>query len=91
MFYLNAGGRREGISLNSIMKFVTGAEEELPLGFAIQPAIYFVEAISFLPTANTCICRLNLTVPGEYLDLPEKDFLFKMYEYAFLNTYFGLE
>lgn len=61
------------ISLDSTMKFATGANEEPQLGFAIQPSIYFIKAVSFLPTANSCICHLNLTVPGDHLALSENN------------------
>ena len=54
-----ASGRRGAITLGNILQFVTGLDEEPPLGFELQPSIQFVSAAeelkwSFVPTANTC-------------------------------------
>ncbi|XP_052286845.1 uncharacterized protein LOC127882320 [Dreissena polymorpha] len=86
-----ASGRRREVSLGSILKFATGTEEEPVLGFCIKPSIHFVEADTFLPTANTCVNRLNLTIPHGSLAVTSQDELFEMFDLAFCNTYFGLQ
>lgn len=87
------GGRREFISLQNVLQFATGSTEEPVLGFTLHPSIEFVEVkqgSSFLPTANTCINTMQLPRPSLLIDLPPTEELFKLYDYAFLNTYFGL-
>ncbi|VDI77574.1 Hypothetical predicted protein [Mytilus galloprovincialis] len=84
-------GRRPGLTLSNLMEFVTGASEEPVLGFTLQPSIEFVEVgISFLPTANTCSNSMMLPRPSSELEIPADDKLFDLYDYAFLNTYYGL-
>lgn len=86
-----SGGRRPGLTLSNLMEFVTGASEEPVLGFTLQPSIEFVEVgISFLPTANTCSNSMMLPRPSSELEIPADDKLFDLYDYAFLNTYYGL-
>ena len=60
--------------MGHILQFVTGTDEEPPLGFGIAPHIEFVEKARegtnypFLPTANTCGNTLYLPRrPGESL------------------------
>ncbi|XP_070575403.1 uncharacterized protein [Ptychodera flava] len=89
-----AGGRRcEGdITLNHILKFVTCDYDEPILGYTEGPAIDFYEVpnnASFLPTANTCINMLKLPRATHDHPLPDKDTLFKLYDYAFSCHYFG--
>lgn len=86
-----ASGRREGVTLGSVLKFATGTDEEPVLGFVLQPTICFGENTSYIPTANTCVNQLNLTIPAESLEMPPQHELFKLYDYAFCNTYFGLK
>ncbi|CAC5389516.1 unnamed protein product [Mytilus coruscus] len=88
-----SSGRRENISLHSILMFATGADEEPILGFAVGPEICFSESEtynSFLPTSNTCIHRLTLPIPSAEKDLPTNEILFHLYDLAFANTYYGL-
>lgn len=68
------------MSLEKILKFTTGAERELILGFVLAPTLEFSEV--FMPMANTCICRLTLP-----LDLITYDLL----DLAFMNDYFGFK
>ncbi|KAJ8309731.1 hypothetical protein KUTeg_011596 [Tegillarca granosa] len=87
-----ASGRRENISVGKILQFVTGAEEEPVVGFTMKPTIQFVEKDdSFIPTANTCINCLRLPRPSSTILLPEDLELFRMYDYAFANSYYGLK
>ncbi|KAJ8303654.1 hypothetical protein KUTeg_018764 [Tegillarca granosa] len=86
-----ASGRRGGVNLSSILRFATGSEEEPALGFSIHPSIAFVETPSFLPTSNTCINRLNITIPTEENSIPEAKLLYNLFDLAFSNTYFGLK
>ncbi|XP_078333982.1 uncharacterized protein LOC111123838 isoform X2 [Crassostrea virginica] len=87
-----ASGRRGNITLQSILQFVTGSDEEPILGFALDPSITFViNNNSFLPTANTCINKLNLYIAEKSEDIPSNDILFALYDYAFTNSYFGLK
>ncbi|XP_061170625.1 uncharacterized protein LOC133180021 [Saccostrea echinata] len=88
-----ASGRREHLSIANILQFVTGADEEPVLGFQIPPTIQFPEVInSLILTANTCINSLQLPRPKPSIDtnLPEDKELFALYDYAFLNSYYGL-
>ena len=88
-------GRRGNVSLGHILQFVTGADEEPPVGFQIQPSIVFVPANdgllwSFVLTANTCTHTLNLprSTSGK-TSLPNAKDLFSVYDTAFSNAYFG--
>ena len=81
-------GRRElglvTLTLGHILQFVCGTDEEPVLGFALHPEIIFRGCDqSFLPTANTCICRLCLPCPSSTVSLPTEAELFKLYDYAF--------
>lgn len=80
------------MSLENILQFVTGMDEEPTLGYTLQPAIAFSEVeLSFLPTANTCINQLNLPRPSLQKPLPTNNItVFELYDYAFLNCYFGM-
>lgn len=66
--------------------------EEPTLGYTLQPAIAFIEVeLSFLPTANTCINQLNLPRPSLGEPLPTNNIaVFELYDYDFLNCYFGI-
>lgn len=86
-----AGSGRRPSDLRSVLRFTTSAEEEPCLGFALQPSISFVESSSFLPTANTCINRLNLNIPSEGNELPPDDILFNLFDFAFCNNFYGLQ
>ena len=60
------------------------------LGFSIHPSIVFVDAEKgFVPTANTCINSLKLVRPTISKPLPSEYDIFKVFDYAFLNSYFG--
>ncbi|CAG2226852.1 unnamed protein product [Mytilus edulis] len=88
---LNSSSQKK-VPLN-VLQFATGSTEEPVLGFTLHPSIDFVEVkqgSSFLPTANTCINTMQLPRPSLLIDLPPTEELFKLYDYAFLNTYFGL-
>ncbi|CAH3175188.1 unnamed protein product [Porites lobata] len=85
-----AAGQRGNVTLSHILQFATGAEEEPVLGFSIHPSIAFVDAENgFVPTANTCINSLMLVRPTISKPLPYEYALFKVFDYAFLNSYFG--
>ena len=90
MTYL--AGRRSNISLGNVLQFVTGMDEEPVLGYTLQPKIVFPEVdSSFDPTANTCINQLNLPRPTMGKPLPANNTtIFELYDYAFLNCYFGM-
>ena len=90
-----ASGRRVTGSttrtLNHVLQFVCGADEEPALGFSISPQIRFVSSSgSFLPTSNTCTNTLHLPSPNSTVSLPSDDILFNLYDYAFGSTYFGI-
>ncbi|XP_033758492.1 uncharacterized protein LOC117340824 [Pecten maximus] len=72
-------GRREGMTLEKIMKFVCGAEKEPLLGFSMKPTIEF-SAEGVLPTAATCIFRLCLPLNAN-VDL---------FDLAFMSGHFGM-
>lgn len=96
---LAATGQRGSITLEHVLQFVTGTDEEPPLGFSVAPCIEFVEATSrgtdshtecpFLPTANTCANTLYLPRHGKDLLLPSEEQLFNLYDLAFANAFFG--
>ena len=44
---------------------------------------------SFIPTANTCICCLNLPHATHQMHLPTAQNLFPLYDLAFVNAFFG--
>ena len=71
--------------------FATATDEEPVLGYRKQPSIEFPPAeVSFLPTANTCICCLYLPVPSDIQKkLPDDEELFNLYDHAFCSAYFG--
>ena len=73
------------------MKFVTGSTEEPVLGYTLPPEIHFAVGNSFLPTANTCINRLVLPIPGSERELPADGHLFNLYDFAFANDFYGLQ
>lgn len=90
-----ASGRRvtgsTTLTLNHILQFVCGADEEPALGFSISPQFRFVSSSgSFLPTSNTCTNTLHLPSPSSTVSLPSDDILFNLYDYAFGSTYFGI-
>ena len=85
------GGRRGNVTLGKILQFFTGVDEEPPLGFVNQPCLEFVECYqSFIPTASTCANVLYLPRPSPQFEKPSHDILFKLYDYAFSNSYFGM-
>ncbi|XP_070547220.1 uncharacterized protein [Ptychodera flava] len=85
-----ASGRREPLTLGSILQFATGSDEEPVLGFRYHPTIEFSEVENtFLPTANTCIGCLRLPRPTIATPLPSQETLFNLYDYAFSSSYFG--
>ena len=92
-FDLNVlGGRRGAITLAHILMFATCVDGEPTLGFKVQPSINFTEATgndNFIPTANTCICSLTLPYGTRVFPLPAPDKLFSLYDYAFVNAFFG--
>ena len=70
---LVGSGQRGSVTLGHILQFVTGTEEEPPLGFGAEPCIEFVEAKShgtymyphtecpFLPIVNNCATTFTKT------------------------------
>ncbi|CAC5407180.1 unnamed protein product [Mytilus coruscus] len=87
-----SAGRRGALNLESILEFVTGNDQEPLLGFEIEPSIIFTECIeSFLPMANTCICRMTLPRGTQFVTLPEDLSLFEIYDLSFSNNYYGLK
>ena len=88
----SAGGRRGNLSLAQILQFATGVDEEPLLGFTIHPSLIFVEAENgnFLPTANTCINSLKLPRASLSNPIVDVNVLYNLYDFAFVNSYFGL-
>ena len=79
------------MTLEKVLTFVTGCDEEPALGFAVPPSILFVEdSQNFIQTASTCINQLKLPRGTISKKLPSSDTLFGLYDYAFWNSYFGL-
>ena len=89
-----ASGRRESVTHSHILQFVTGADEEPPLGFTSSPSIESPRsegssAWSFLPMAHTCSNTLHLPrcVSANNCQLPDDKELFRMYDYAFCSAF----
>ncbi|CAC5390781.1 unnamed protein product [Mytilus coruscus] len=87
---MKTGGRRGMVDLRCILRFATGTEEDPSLGYSINPSIHFVEGSSFMPTANTCINKINLTILDSHEVSVGKDFLFNLFDYTLSYTYFGM-
>ena len=88
-------GLRESVTLNHILQFVTGTDEEPCMGFNISPSIQFITATDsrvwcFLPIANTCsnILHLPRCFSGQ-ASLPNDKELFEIYDCAFSSGFFG--
>lgn len=77
------------MTLAHIMQFGTGADQEPVLGFVCPPSLKFTPVTSFLPMANTCINSITIPHPTRDNPLPQQEQLFGLYDFAFLNTYFG--
>ncbi|XP_069102556.1 uncharacterized protein [Argopecten irradians] len=73
-------GRRGNVTMEKILRFCTGSEEEPTLGFSMQPTIEF-SAIA-LPMANTCTNKLSLPLTNLNTEL---------FDMAFLSEYFGYQ
>ena len=84
------GGRRGDLTLNDVIQFVTGAEEEPALGFRLSPTLEFVEFTdSYLPTSNTCINRITLPRPTLQHPLQSTNKIHDLYDHAMATKYFG--
>ncbi|XP_033730412.1 uncharacterized protein LOC117319772, partial [Pecten maximus] len=74
-----AAGRREGINLESILQFVTGADDEPSLGFVKTPSVDFTDLAGSLPTASKYddegagTQELDNNIGGSDLELSELD------------------
>ena len=95
---VNSGRRSSNssnLTLGDILSFVTGAAEEPPLGFQMQPAIQFIcptelqrssqegeanFAACFAPTARTCVNDLCLPRGTLQFSLPSMEKLFALYD-----------
>eukprot|EP00794_Sanderia_malayensis_P001586 gene1586-1752_t len=105
-----ASGRRSSnssnLTLGDILSFVTGATEEPPLGFQMQPAIQFIcptelqrssqegeasFAACFAPTARTCVNVLCLPRGTLQFPLPSMEKLFALYDEVFSQKFFGVQ
>lgn len=73
VFFLLSDGERP-VSLQQILTFATGADDEPPLGYPTRPQLKFIHATAaapsdkLYPTANTCSLVLRLPVVCEYGD-----------------------
>lgn len=82
------GGRRGNVTMEKVLTFVTGADMEPALGFRIDPAIHFVDSDSPLPTANTCINKLSLSISAN--SITEARY-FNFLDLGFSNAFYGLQ
>lgn len=83
-----SAGRRTSVTLEKVLKFITGSEAEPVLGYGIDPHIVFDRfAKSFLPTSNTCVNKL--TLPVGHMVPPNHAEIYAFFDYAFTNDYFG--
>ncbi|CAG2187197.1 unnamed protein product [Mytilus edulis] len=82
-------GRKGTVTLQNILKFVTWADEEPVLGYAIKPSIDLAfPATSYFQTSNTCIYKLNFFISENGDDMPTTEILFRLIDYSFSNNYF---
>ncbi len=89
-----AGGKQGNVTPKHILQFVSGTDQEPPLGFYTKPSIVFPSsttsgAWSFILTSNTCANMLHLPCPTREIPLPTEEKLFEVYDMAFCNAYFG--
>lgn len=91
--FIVIGGRRQRITLGSILQFCTGTDEEPIVGYTLHPRLIFTEAVTggygFLPRANTCINQLCLPCPSIHVPLANEELLFEVYDMAFSGSHFG--
>jgi hypothetical protein len=73
-----------------VLQFCTGSDTEPPLEYMIQPDLEFVERDFYLPTGNTFINRMQLTIPTDD-EQPSDRVLFNFFDFAFCNSYFNLQ
>ena len=66
-------GSCDGVTLEAVLTFCTGADAEPPLGFHVQPSLQFNhdEPCRKFPIANTCGLILRLPVPRQYQGFSE--------------------
>ena len=63
MYNFFLGGRRTNVSLEKILTFITGVDEEPILGFELHPSVVFFEVDKgFIPSSQTCINQLKLPI-----------------------------
>lgn len=86
--FARVAGRRGSIKLENVLSFTTCSESEPVLGYGVSPRIEFVYANSALPTANTCINKLNLVIGDKLPNDQEK--MFEIFDLTFINNHFGL-
>ena len=89
-----ASGRRGNVSLEHILQFVSGTDQEPALGFSTKPSIVFPTSTSsgvwsFIPTANTRASVLHLPCPAHDIPLLSEENIFEVSDMAFSNAYFG--
>ncbi|XP_028408793.1 uncharacterized protein LOC114533337 [Dendronephthya gigantea] len=94
-----ASGRREPITLSSLLIFATCASEEPPLGFVVHPSITFTckdeepmkvsSKYEFIPKAHTCTNNMVLSIGSITSELPSEEELFEVFDFAFANAHFG--
>ena len=83
-----AGGRTGKVTLDHVLRLITGTDEEPVLGFKMHPSIEFCENSVFFPTSNTCVNSLKLVRGFLTLPLPSEA-LFLTFDVAFGCAYFG--
>lgn len=76
------------MKLEDILRFTTCSENEPVLGYGVSPRIQFVYANSPIPTANTCINKLNLVISDTLPNDQEK--MFELFDLTFVNDHFRL-
>ena len=88
---LITGGRRGKVDLGSILKFFTETEKEPLLEFKLHPSLFFIKTNekNFFSSSNTCTNHLSLPRATTEYNLPDEKTLFHLYDYAFVNQYFG--
>lgn len=84
-------GRRIAVTLEHILQFVTGTDQEPVLGFRNRAFICASNECkwSFLPSAHTCTNCLELRRGHVDIKIPPEEDLFEVYDNAFSNVYFG--
>lgn len=79
------------VTLEQILRFVTGMTWEPMFGYGISPSIQFTEVDGIqklLPTSSTCANILYM--PYILTQIPNENYLFEKWDEAYISDFFGV-